>query len=228
MGTGFGGVPFGEAARQMAVAYRHYREPPHRLDWDFVVERQRRSATTVAGRWHGDPCAATSTRRAAPPANQELAHRPAVVSRERRHCLWYAVSSRPSSLRSWASWKPQSQSRRCPLLLSRLAGRSARPGTVAGAAGPAGPVRFHLAGPQQVDSRQRSVFTANLRRLATRPPTRRRGPRSGPALPSDPAGVPAPPAGTGPGAGGSAEAGAPPGPRGRRCDAGAVVGEAGG
>jgi O-acetyl-ADP-ribose deacetylase (regulator of RNase III) len=40
MGTGFGGVPFGEAARQMAVAYRHYREPPHRLDWDFVVERQ--------------------------------------------------------------------------------------------------------------------------------------------------------------------------------------------
>ncbi len=41
MGTGFGGVPFGEAARQMAVAYRHYLQPPHRLDWDFVVERQR-------------------------------------------------------------------------------------------------------------------------------------------------------------------------------------------
>jgi O-acetyl-ADP-ribose deacetylase (regulator of RNase III) len=41
MGTGFGGVPFGEAARQMAAAYRHYLEPPHRLDWDFVVERQR-------------------------------------------------------------------------------------------------------------------------------------------------------------------------------------------
>jgi O-acetyl-ADP-ribose deacetylase (regulator of RNase III) len=40
MGTGFGGVPFGEAARQMAVAYRHFLEPPHRLDWDFVVERQ--------------------------------------------------------------------------------------------------------------------------------------------------------------------------------------------
>jgi O-acetyl-ADP-ribose deacetylase (regulator of RNase III) len=40
MGTGFGGVPFGEAARQMAAAYRHYLEPPHRLDWDFVVERQ--------------------------------------------------------------------------------------------------------------------------------------------------------------------------------------------
>jgi O-acetyl-ADP-ribose deacetylase (regulator of RNase III) len=40
MGTGFGGVPFGEAARQMAAAYRHLLEPPHRLDWDFVVERQ--------------------------------------------------------------------------------------------------------------------------------------------------------------------------------------------
>src|SRR5262245_2856469 len=41
MGTGFGGVPFGEAARQMAAAYRHYLEPPHRLDWDFVVERHK-------------------------------------------------------------------------------------------------------------------------------------------------------------------------------------------
>ncbi|HEX4607691.1 MAG TPA: macro domain-containing protein, partial [Urbifossiella sp.] len=41
MGTGFGGVPFGEAARQMAAAYRHYLEPPHRLDWDVVVERHK-------------------------------------------------------------------------------------------------------------------------------------------------------------------------------------------
>src|SRR3954465_989975 len=41
MGTGFGGGPYPEGARQMATAYRHYREPPHRLDWDFVVERQR-------------------------------------------------------------------------------------------------------------------------------------------------------------------------------------------
>jgi O-acetyl-ADP-ribose deacetylase (regulator of RNase III) len=40
MGTGFGGVPFGEAARQMAVAYRHFLDPPHRLDWDFVARRQ--------------------------------------------------------------------------------------------------------------------------------------------------------------------------------------------
>jgi O-acetyl-ADP-ribose deacetylase (regulator of RNase III) len=41
MGTGFGGVPFDEAARQMAAAYRHYLEPPHRLDWDFVVNRHK-------------------------------------------------------------------------------------------------------------------------------------------------------------------------------------------
>lgn len=41
MGTGFGGVEFDEAARQMAAAFRHYLEPPHRLDWDFVVERHR-------------------------------------------------------------------------------------------------------------------------------------------------------------------------------------------
>jgi O-acetyl-ADP-ribose deacetylase (regulator of RNase III) len=41
MGTGFGGMPFDEAARQMAAAYRHYLEPPHRLDWDTVVARQR-------------------------------------------------------------------------------------------------------------------------------------------------------------------------------------------
>jgi O-acetyl-ADP-ribose deacetylase (regulator of RNase III) len=41
MGTGFGGVPYSEAARQMAAAYRHYRDPPHRLDWDFVIERQK-------------------------------------------------------------------------------------------------------------------------------------------------------------------------------------------
>src|SRR5688500_7468832 len=37
MGTGLGGVPFGEAARQMAAAYRRSLDPPHRLDWDFVV-----------------------------------------------------------------------------------------------------------------------------------------------------------------------------------------------
>ncbi len=41
LGTGFGDVPFDEAARQMAAAYRHFLEPPHRLDWDFVVERHK-------------------------------------------------------------------------------------------------------------------------------------------------------------------------------------------
>jgi O-acetyl-ADP-ribose deacetylase (regulator of RNase III) len=41
MGTGFGGVAFSEAARQMAAAYRHLLEPPHRLDWDFVAERHK-------------------------------------------------------------------------------------------------------------------------------------------------------------------------------------------
>lgn len=40
-GAGFGGVPFSEAARQMAAAYRHYLDPPHRLDWDWVAGRQK-------------------------------------------------------------------------------------------------------------------------------------------------------------------------------------------
>lgn len=39
MGTGFGRVPFDEAARQMAAAYRHYLDPPHQLDWDVVTAR---------------------------------------------------------------------------------------------------------------------------------------------------------------------------------------------
>ena len=41
MGTGYGGVSPDESARQMAAAYRHYLDPPHRLDWDHVVGRQR-------------------------------------------------------------------------------------------------------------------------------------------------------------------------------------------
>lgn len=41
MGAGFGGVPFREVARQMAAAYRHYLNPPHRMDWDMVADRQR-------------------------------------------------------------------------------------------------------------------------------------------------------------------------------------------
>ena len=41
MGTGFGGVSYDEAARQMAVAYAHALRPPHRLDWDAVIDRQK-------------------------------------------------------------------------------------------------------------------------------------------------------------------------------------------
>ena len=41
MGAGFGAVPYSEVARQMAAAYRHYLDPPHRLDWDSVIERHK-------------------------------------------------------------------------------------------------------------------------------------------------------------------------------------------
>jgi O-acetyl-ADP-ribose deacetylase (regulator of RNase III) len=41
MGTGFGGVSFDEAARQMAAAYRHFLDPPHRFDWEMVANRHR-------------------------------------------------------------------------------------------------------------------------------------------------------------------------------------------
>lgn len=41
MGAGFGGVPYTEVARQMSVAYRHYLNPPHRMNWDMVANRQR-------------------------------------------------------------------------------------------------------------------------------------------------------------------------------------------
>lgn len=41
MGTGFGGMSFDESARQMAAAYRHYLNPPHRMDWDTTIERHR-------------------------------------------------------------------------------------------------------------------------------------------------------------------------------------------
>jgi len=40
-GAGFGGVPYDEVARQMSVAYRHYLNPPHRLDWHWVANRQK-------------------------------------------------------------------------------------------------------------------------------------------------------------------------------------------
>ena len=40
-GNGFGGVTCSEVARQMAVAYRHYLNPPPRMNWDMVANRQR-------------------------------------------------------------------------------------------------------------------------------------------------------------------------------------------
>jgi len=41
MGAGFGGVPYSEVARQMAAAYRHYLEPPQRMDWEMVAARHK-------------------------------------------------------------------------------------------------------------------------------------------------------------------------------------------
>jgi O-acetyl-ADP-ribose deacetylase (regulator of RNase III) len=41
MGAGFGQVPYDEVARQMAAAWRHYHDPPHRLDWSFVTARHK-------------------------------------------------------------------------------------------------------------------------------------------------------------------------------------------
>lgn len=41
MGAGFGRVPYPEVARQMATAYRHYLDPPHRFDWDMVAKRHK-------------------------------------------------------------------------------------------------------------------------------------------------------------------------------------------
>lgn len=41
MGAGFGRVPHDEVARQMAAAYRHLLDPPHRMDWDMVVRREK-------------------------------------------------------------------------------------------------------------------------------------------------------------------------------------------
>jgi O-acetyl-ADP-ribose deacetylase (regulator of RNase III) len=40
LGTGTGGVPAPEAARQMALAYRHFLNPPRFLDWRLADSRQ--------------------------------------------------------------------------------------------------------------------------------------------------------------------------------------------
>lgn len=40
LGTATGRVPFGEAARQMALAYKHFLNPPNYIDWQLASERQ--------------------------------------------------------------------------------------------------------------------------------------------------------------------------------------------
>jgi O-acetyl-ADP-ribose deacetylase (regulator of RNase III) len=41
LGTGYGRVPPVEAARQMALAYKHYLRPPDRLDWQIAALRHK-------------------------------------------------------------------------------------------------------------------------------------------------------------------------------------------
>ncbi len=41
LGTGIGRMPLREAARQMALAYRHFLSPPTGLNWRLATERQR-------------------------------------------------------------------------------------------------------------------------------------------------------------------------------------------
>ena len=40
LGTATGQVPYHQAARQMALAYKHFLYPPKHLDWRFADERQ--------------------------------------------------------------------------------------------------------------------------------------------------------------------------------------------
>jgi O-acetyl-ADP-ribose deacetylase (regulator of RNase III) len=42
LGTATGRVPYDEAARQMAIAYRNFLNPPRYIDWRFADERQER------------------------------------------------------------------------------------------------------------------------------------------------------------------------------------------
>lgn len=42
LGTGTGHVPYRQAARQMALAYEHYLNPPRYLDWTVAGDRQQR------------------------------------------------------------------------------------------------------------------------------------------------------------------------------------------
>ncbi|MCA9931119.1 MAG: macro domain-containing protein [Anaerolineales bacterium] len=40
LGTATGDMPFDEAARQMALAYRHFLAPPQSISWHYAQERQ--------------------------------------------------------------------------------------------------------------------------------------------------------------------------------------------
>ncbi|MEZ4670457.1 MAG: macro domain-containing protein [Anaerolineae bacterium] len=40
LGTGVGGVPFREAARQMSAAYKNYLNPPTSIHWNYAGQRQ--------------------------------------------------------------------------------------------------------------------------------------------------------------------------------------------
>jgi O-acetyl-ADP-ribose deacetylase (regulator of RNase III) len=42
LGTATGRMPFAEAARQMALAYRHFLSPPQFIDWSLATDRQLR------------------------------------------------------------------------------------------------------------------------------------------------------------------------------------------
>lgn len=42
LGTATGRVPLHEAARQMALAYKNYLNPPSRISWDYAEDRQLR------------------------------------------------------------------------------------------------------------------------------------------------------------------------------------------
>jgi len=42
LGTATGRMPYAEAARQMALAYAYYQNPPQQLDWPSAAQRHRR------------------------------------------------------------------------------------------------------------------------------------------------------------------------------------------
>ncbi|MGB7341665.1 MAG: macro domain-containing protein [Phototrophicaceae bacterium] len=41
LGTGYGQMPFTEAARQMALAYKNFLQPPTNMSWQYAGKRQR-------------------------------------------------------------------------------------------------------------------------------------------------------------------------------------------